>query len=272
MDAHTTTIVQLSDLHLDAARQKPGSDPVGHLETLLCRVDDIDPACVVITGDIVGESDEGLYEQAAALLGGRPVVWCPGNHDDADVMRSVLGRVADTVVDLEHLRIIAVDSTVVGRVGGGVDHDQIQWVDATIAESDKPVVIALHHPPNTFTHHALEQILLDGVSSAQLERVVRRWAHTIVAVLCGHLHQTMAMRWGGVLTVVAPSSAYALRRCGDGMQWSNGPGGMLVHHVVGDSVSTRVETTGSWMATAETVAALERGGGCDPSTRRDVVA
>lgn len=261
------TIVHLSDIHLDAAKQKPGVDPVGNLAALLERVDEIDPACIVITGDVLGEPDRDLYLEARDMLGPRNVVWCPGNHDDAQLMRDVFTTVADTEVGLGAVRVIAVDSTVPGRTGGSIDHIRLQWLDAALAESETPAFIALHHPPSVFAGHALGSILLDEVSSAHLERVLRRHAHRVAAVLCGHLHQCMAAQWAGTSVIVAPSSAYTMRRTHDGMQWAGSLGEMLVHRFDGPGVSSRVERTGAWQDTEETARMRMRGDESDSSPR-----
>jgi 3',5'-cyclic-AMP phosphodiesterase len=168
----------------------------------------------VVSGDV---ADHGLAEEYAAARAwldrwpGRLAV-CPGNHDVREAFTHGLGVEARSVVEAAGHRLVLLDSLVDAVDGRRVDEgrlgqEQLDWLDARLAESDAPAIVVLHHPPLTIGVTLMDPIrLLDG---DDLEAVVRRHAH-VVAVLVGHAHTMAATSYahrplligGGVVSTV----------------------------------------------------------------------
>ena len=96
MDERGARLLHLSDLHLGVDETIAGVSPARRLAEVLGEVVErrlaVD-ACV-ITGDLTDVGDPAGYRRLARLLGSCPwpVRVIPGNHDDIDVGRAVMGE------------------------------------------------------------------------------------------------------------------------------------------------------------------------------------
>lgn len=187
---------------------------IAHLNGLMPR-----PDVVIITGDLVDEGLPQEYAMARTLLAGieQPLLMIPGNHDDRNLMSSTFSQpylsstgnpwhfIAD---DLGPVRIIGVDVTVPQEHHGDMSEAAGAWLDAALAqEPTRPTLIMLHQPP-----------FLSGIpyidtyacrNSERLREVVQRYP-AIERVVCGHIHRSMQLRFGGTLLCTAPSTTTAI--------------------------------------------------------------
>ncbi len=217
----TITFVHLSDLHLAPPGQLlAGVDSMRQMRAVLDRIKQLDaaPAFIVVSGDLV---DDGSAESYAVVnevlqeLGARatPVLLALGNHDDrAAFRRVVLGEGRSDPQSPYHysqlidgLRVIVLDSTIPGDVGGALGATQLAWLEAQLAE---PVpwgnLIVLHHPCRLVAppHHYPAFIVREA---AALEEIVAHHQDVVVGVLAGHSHQANSAPFGGTLHVTAPA-------------------------------------------------------------------
>jgi len=158
----STYLFQLSDLHI----REPGRKAYGRLDTapyLSSAIDTIlrcpqAPSAVVITGDLCDFGRESEYLHLRDLLTSLvcPIFLMPGNHDCIINLRrsfpdhSYLGfsGPAHFSVDLGDLQLIALDSTLARQSFGAIDAHGLAWLEESLlACVDRPVVIAMHHPP-----------------------------------------------------------------------------------------------------------------------------
>ncbi len=222
-----TLLVQLTDLHI----REPGrlayrrvdtsryfKDVVASVLALRQRAD-----AVVISGDLTdfGRADE--YASLAAKLApfddaGIPVYLMPGNHDDrAEMRRSFpshrylddagVAPFVQFAVDVGPMRLLALDTVVPMQSAGSLDAARLAWLESELgASGDRPVVIAMHHPPfQTLIGHMDKIGLLAG--GPELEAVVRRHPN-VERVICGHLHRAIDVRFGGTIASTAPGPAH----------------------------------------------------------------
>ena len=219
-----TILVQLTDLHI----REPGRLAYRRVDTsryFRAVVDSVlalkqRPHAVVISGDLTdfGRPVEyaSLQQQIAPLEGaGLPVYLMPGNHDDRDELRRSFpahgylfgGAVVQFAVDVGPLRLLALDTCVPGRSEGALDRERLAWLQAQLdASADRPVVIAMHHPPfQTLIGHMDKIGLLAG--AAELEALVARHPN-VERILCGHLHRAIDVRFGGTIASTAPGPAH----------------------------------------------------------------
>ncbi len=114
-----------------ATAMVPGFDPADPLAAFLDE-----PACFV----------EGAPTRAVRADADRRAL-LPGEWATVHQARGA-GAVtgADYVHDLEHVRIVVLDTNhPFGHYQGSVAGEQLQWLDARIAESEKWVLVATHH-------------------------------------------------------------------------------------------------------------------------------
>jgi 3',5'-cyclic AMP phosphodiesterase CpdA len=192
------TVAHVSDTHFGEAR-----DPSDRCAAVMDHVLALDPRpdVLVVSGDV---ADHGLpeeYDAARAWLDRwpGPLAVCVGNHDVRDAFVYGLGLPARSVVEVAGHRLVLLDSLVDAIDGIRVDEghlgrEQLDWLDACLAESNAPAIVVLHHPPLTIGVGLMDPIrLVDGDDLAQ---VIRRHLH-VVAVLVGHAHTMASTTFAG---------------------------------------------------------------------------
>jgi 3',5'-cyclic AMP phosphodiesterase CpdA len=214
-------IAQISDLHI----RPRGALAYGVSETnlfaehaihALLRLDP-QPDCVLVTGDL---TDCGLDEeyQIVRELFARlpmPVYAVPGNHDRREPFRRALrdqGFLPETgflnfAVTCGPVRIVGLDSLVADESHGALALETIAFLEHALAVAPKtPTVVVLHHPPfDTGIGHMDRARLFDGAD--ELERIVSANPQ-VQRVLCGHVHRSTQIMFGGTLCQIAPSVAH----------------------------------------------------------------
>lgn len=243
----TTLLLQLSDLHI----REPGRLAYGRIDTapyLRQAVDSIArlpqrPDALVITGDLTDFGRAAEYDHLRALLAPLaplPIYLMPGNHDDRDQLRASFpdhahylghGGFVQYSVPVGGLQLVALDTVVPHASEGGLCAERLDWLAAELErQRHRPVVIAMHHPPfRTLIGHMDEIGLLEGADA--LEAIVARHPN-VERVVCGHLHRSIQVRFGGSIAATVPSPAHQV--CLDlapdaASAWTLEPPGFALH-------------------------------------------
>jgi len=224
MNPAPTILVQVTDLHI----REPGRLAYRRVDTsayFRAMVDAVlalqqRPHAVVISGDLTdfGRADEyaSLQAQLASLeAAGLPIYLMPGNHDDRAELRRAFsthaylgdGPFVQFAVDVGPLRLLALDTCMPMQSAGTLDADRLAWLEHQLdASTDRPVVIAMHHPPfETLIGHMDKIGLLAG--GPELEAIVSRHPN-VERVICGHLHRAIDVRFGGTIASTCPGPAH----------------------------------------------------------------
>ena len=237
-------IAQISDMHLKGEGELLYGrvDTTGFLERAVAHVNALDPRpdIVLATGDLV---ENGRLEQYANLKRAlapldMPVFMIPGNHDARDAMRQAFpehrylpadGFLQYTVEGLP-VRLIALDTLVEGKGHGELCDVRLDWLEARLAESDRPTLIFMHHPPFDCGIAYLDNARLNE-GGQRLSELVR--AHgNVERVMCGHVHRPVQVRWAGTLASIAPSTAHQANldlRPGVGLSMKMEPPAIALH-------------------------------------------
>ncbi|KRC63019.1 3',5'-cyclic-nucleotide phosphodiesterase [Agromyces sp. Root81] len=214
---------------------------------------------IIVTGDVadLGESDayrlaraslEPLAERARARL-----IWVMGNHDERAAFRAeLLGEPAGDspvhrVIEVDGLRIIALDSTVPGYHHGELDDAALDWLAAAIDEpAANGTVIALHHAPIATPLALMDVIELRGQD--RLAEVVR--GRDVRLILGGHLHYATNGSFAGIPVSVAGATAYTmdLTRSPRTLAGVDGGRSFSLVHLYPDGVVTSVVPVGRYAA------------------------
>jgi len=241
----STYLFQLSDLHI----REPGQKAYGRLDTapyLRAAIDTIQrfpqaPTALVITGDLCDFGRDAEYQHLRDLLADLtcPIYLMPGNHDCTMSLRRVfpdhdylgVSGPAHFSVQVGDLQLIALDSTVTGQSYGAIDPQGLIWLQEKLeASQDRPVVLAMHHPPFlTQIGHMDEIGLLLGRS--ELAQVVRKFSH-VERIICGHLHRAIETRFAGTIASTAPSPAHQVvlnLAPQSNSRWNLEPGAFRIH-------------------------------------------
>ncbi|MFP5511260.1 MAG: metallophosphoesterase family protein, partial [Alphaproteobacteria bacterium] len=153
--------IHLTDLHLSVPDM---DDPLLHADTAAAldlavnKIKALEPKVdfVAISGDLANHGKKASYAHLKTALAPLqvPIVMSLGNHDDRSNFRSVFGGsgapdtplFAHMVID--GLHIIALDSSVPGRVGGAIGDAQFEALETALrAHQHLPKLILCHHPP-----------------------------------------------------------------------------------------------------------------------------
>lgn len=245
------TLVQLSDPHVGAHWE--GVDASAALPDVveLVRAVGPRPDAVLVSGDLAEHGAEPEYATVRRLVSslGAPLFAAVGNHDDRAALRSAFelpGGGAEPVqyaVDLGALRLVVLDSTRPGAEEGELDDDRLAWLEATLAASETPTVVAMHHPPAPTGLPAFDRIGLAAADRRSLGEVIARHAH-VRAIVTGHVHRASVSQLRSCPVIVAPSTYLQARLDlrSDEIRFDDAhPPGYVVHALVGDILASHFQ-------------------------------
>jgi 3',5'-cyclic-AMP phosphodiesterase len=213
-------IAQISDTHLKKQDELLYGriDTAGYLARAVAHINALDPRpdIVIATGDLVDGGKPEEYANLSRVLAVLeiPVYLIPGNHDARDALRaafpehSYLPASGFLQYAIEGLPVclIALDTLVPGKPYGALCSERLGWLEARLAESDRPTLLFMHHPPFECGIDAFNDMrLTEGCE--RLAELVRRHGN-VERIICGHVHRPIQVRWAGTMASIAPSTAH----------------------------------------------------------------
>lgn len=203
-------IIQLSDCHLPAKREQlyRGRDPYLAVEQLLPAIAAWRPELLLATGDLSEDASHSAYAWLAEQLHrlAIPVLAIPGNHDMAGRMREHFAATAldaPLVFDTHGWRLVMLNSAPAGHIPGSFDARQLALLAESLAGSDAPKLVALHHQPVAVGSPWIDKYPL--LEAQQFWAVLA--ADPQVKLVCwGHVHQAISRQVRGVLALSCPST------------------------------------------------------------------
>jgi 3',5'-cyclic AMP phosphodiesterase CpdA len=237
-------IAQISDTHLKRQGELLYGriDTAGYLERAVAHINALDPQpdIVIATGDLVdgGKAEEYANLKRVLAVIASPIYLIPGNHDARDALRAAFpehsylpasGFLHYTVEGLP-VRLIALDTLVPGKPYGALCAKRLGWLESRLAESDRPTLLFMHHPPfdcgiDAFNHMQLNE------GGERLAELVRRHGN-VERIVCGHVHRPIQVRWAGTMASIAPSTAHQVTldlRPGAPLSMIMDPPGLALH-------------------------------------------
>jgi Icc protein len=203
-------LAQISDCHLQADPLASGRSciPLPRLEAVIEAVNAERPDRVVITGDISGDETAVSYRLAVDTLARltAPWSWLPGNHDLPALM--VEYYELPGLLDLGRWRALLLDTHVDGEAHGELGSRRLARLAEDLEADDRPTLLLMHHPPVP-----VGTPWLDEIGLADREAFWEKLASypQVRAILCGHVHQAIAVRYamgeGEVLVYACPATA-----------------------------------------------------------------
>ena len=253
-----TTILQLSDTHIvrEGHLVSGRLDTAGSMARIVARIEEmhdrIAPVdAVVVSGDVSDDGSPESYECFLSVMAPLdvPLYVIPGNHDRREPMRRAFGKGGYLPPSgrlnwrrrVGSVDLIGLDTLIEGQGGGEMDPQTLDFLSSALAEAvDRPVLLALHHPPFACGIEFMDAIGLRGADA--LAEVLSRHDNDI-RVVCGHIHSTMAASVGGkvVLSAPSPCSSFAFdARPGAVAGFFDFEDGILLHRWSDGFVSVRI--------------------------------
>jgi 3',5'-cyclic AMP phosphodiesterase CpdA len=216
-------IAQISDTHIDLAGPHGGA----RLRDLQCCVEDINrldplPDVVIHTGDLAQNGKLAEYEAARGVLGALrcPLLVAAGNRDYRAAIRSAFPAddylLPDTLfvqyrAEAFPLRLIAVDTLSESSNQGDFCQIRADSLRAALAaDTARPTVIFMHHPPFEVRESDYPLQFQSWESVERMARAIDGQRH-VVAIFCGHTHRDAAGAVAEVPVSSMPSVAVDLR-------------------------------------------------------------
>lgn len=208
-------IAQITDLHLSASNNEMAKANEARFDLVAEVLNNfsVQPDLTLVTGDLVEngtlESYELLFRKLAILPG--EVHLGLGNHDRRAPFRKVFGArgfndgFLQYAIKTPGLIILMLDTLEEGLHGGAFDAQRAAWLSKQLAAADRPVLIALHHPPiptqipwmTTKQDDPWVELLEDCIQSSD----------KVVGVISGHVHRHMHRAWAGTQVMVSAATA-----------------------------------------------------------------
>ncbi|MEV8253268.1 phosphodiesterase [Rhodoglobus sp. NPDC076762] len=273
-------VLHLSDVHLlaDGRRLYDSLDSETKLRQLFAELEASGsrPEAIIITGDLADKGEAEAYralreivEPVADRLGAQ-VVWVMGNHDDRSTFTTTLldepatTAPIDRVIDVNGLRVIALDSTVPGEHHGDISDAQLLWLQNELATpAPHGTILAMHHPPVPTVLDLAVTVELR--SQKELAAVIR--GSDIRSIIAGHLHYSTTALFAGIPVSVASATCYTqdLNVPVGGTRGRDGAQSFNLVHVYDETVMHSVVPLGdygslSYVTPEETAAILDRDG------------
>jgi 3',5'-cyclic AMP phosphodiesterase CpdA len=214
-------IAQISDLHIKPPRQLAYGrvDTAAALERCIAHLLAFRPRpdFAVISGDLVDAGTDAEYAHLLRLLAplDLPFAAIPGNHDSREPMRRAFpshpyahpAGPLDQLHTVRGLDLLLLDSSVPGAPHGLLETGTLHWLDRTLAATDRPAMLFLHHPPFASGIWHMDRQNLRNAD--QLEALVR--CHPRVRhVACGHVHRATMTTFAGTVASICPAPNHAV--------------------------------------------------------------
>jgi 3',5'-cyclic AMP phosphodiesterase CpdA len=215
-------LCQISDPHLvrEGTLAYGRIDTPGMLERCVRKILALPrkPDAVIATGDLTDNGTLEEYGLLAELLAPlpMPVFLAAGNHDDRHALQAAFPQhlhlrgedgFVQYVIDDFPVRLVVLDTLVPGAPGGELCERRLRWLDRTLAQSDRPTIIAQHHPPFASGLTFMDRMnLADPAAEAA---VIAQYPY-VERVISGHIHRTTQTRFAGTLASICPSTAHQL--------------------------------------------------------------
>lgn len=254
-------LCQISDCHVvDEGQLAYGRiDTPGMLERCVRRILELPrrPDALIATGDLTEHATASEYGVFADILAPlrMPILLAVGNHDERGALQAAFpdqahlrgedGFVQYAIEDFA-LRLIVLDTVVPNAEGGALCERRLRWLDRTLAQSDRPTIVAQHHPPFVTGLSYMDQRNLADVA-AEAE-VISKYPY-VERVISGHFHRNMQARFAGTLASACPSTAHQLLLDlvpGADIRFTYEPSSFHLHFWNGSGVVTHTGVAGDY--------------------------
>ena len=217
-----TLLVQITDTHV-VERGKllyDKADTALHLAQTVLEINALrpQPDAVLITGDLVERPGPATYSHFSDLIKPlrAPAFLMPGNHDSPQGMAEFWGDTPmfpaaaphfQYAIDDFPLRILMLNSHFDNSELPFFGPRRLQWAKEELEKSDKPTLIAIHHPPMKTGIGFIDMV---GAQWYQGLSELLQQHPLVLKVICGHGHADLSGMMGHIPVQMVGSIAHQL--------------------------------------------------------------
>jgi predicted phosphohydrolase len=220
-----TLLIQITDTHILSRGELlyGQTDTAAHLRQAVEEINSMQPVpdLVLITGDLVERNEQDCYEHFIELIAPLkvPAYVIPGNHDYPEEMAKAFSGTPyfpaelpsyQYAIDDFPFRILALNSHADDSELPVFCQDRLEWLKAELGKpdkSDKPILIAIHHPP---MKTGIEFMDMGGMDWFQGLRMAIEACPQVKLVICGHCHTDLTGHIGHAAVYMAGATAHLL--------------------------------------------------------------
>lgn len=209
------SLIQITDTHILDEGMQPrsfeGFDTSESLKRVVTKIksDENNAECILLTGDLVHEPAKNAYQKVADHLSPLtiPVMSLPGNHDDPQMMKYIMGKNGFDTGKLLNIRswlLILLNSRLENEHSGEIAVSELEFLK-TVLESnpDKHCLIALHHHPVSINSPWMDTMILNNADD--FLKIIDDFNH-VRGIIWGHIHQKFESKRNDVLLLGTPST------------------------------------------------------------------
>lgn len=208
-------IIHISDIHLPNNRGDLvyGKDPYLTVEKALMEIKNLNPEpdLVVLGGDLLNDGTNGNYSVAKDIFEKHNVPISAavlGNHDDLySFIKNPPFKLPENYNGYysfcyDNYHFIMLFSATTGRGYGHLDVVQLKWLEKELKNTNKSVIIFMHHPPVEIGIPWLDKINL--VNNDAFWEILSPFKGLIKGVFAAHIHISLSMFYNGVYVCSSP--------------------------------------------------------------------
>ena len=204
-------LVQITDSHLGINHGDPllSMNPDDSLVDVLTLINQqqLDVDLILATGDIANDASLAAYQRFYTTVSDHllaPMVWIPGNHDDPNMMETILPDSKHRLIGKDSWLIIMLDSHVPGEIHGNFSQSELDFLSSALADNlDKHILISFHHQPVPIGSQWMDRYIVQNAHS--FWEAISPYK-TVKGVMWGHVHQEFDDMHNGVRLLSTPST------------------------------------------------------------------
>jgi 3',5'-cyclic AMP phosphodiesterase CpdA len=199
-------IVQLSDIHVG------GFFKPDIFDLLVNEINsEINPDCIIITGDLTDDGLLGQFERAYKeinRLNCQKKIVIPGNHDYRHTGYLLFKKFfpsKNPIYDFKDLVILTLSTARPDRDEGEVGYRQNQWMEKTLTKinNDKLKIIVMHHHLISIPDTGTDKVIIYDAGDT-LRACLQS---SVDLVLCGHKHRPWLWNLGSLKLAYAGTAS-----------------------------------------------------------------
>ncbi|NOT83578.1 MAG: 3',5'-cyclic-AMP phosphodiesterase [Methylococcaceae bacterium] len=209
------TVLQLTDTHFlaEAGQKMLGIDTEYYFVQVLGQAlaDNQQVDLIILSGDLAQDPCPGSYQRLQQHLAkiSVPVLCLPGNHDDFELMQTLLNVNNSSCAKqhlFEHWQIICLNSQIPDEPGGYLAASELTLLKQALEDYPQHhALIAMHHhcvPTNSMW---MDTMLIGN--SVDFLTILQNY-HQAKVIITGHIHQELTQQIQHLQILSAPSTCF----------------------------------------------------------------